>query len=117
MDRVGDDDLKGQSWKYLNRFPSTKSLAKARERIRDLTATRMGGLPIGLVVTRLNRFLIGWSNYFGSGYPRQAFRDINCFVDGRLTQHLQRRSQRSLKPPKGMSWYDFIHKRLKVVQL
>ena len=68
-------------------------------------------------MTRLNRLLIGWSNYFGSGYPRKAYREINRFVEQRLTRHLQRRSQRSLKPPKGMSWYDFIHHRLKVVQL
>ncbi len=112
-----DRDLKGRRWKYLNRFPSQKSLAKARERIRELTATRMGGLPIGLVVTRLNRYLTGWSHYFGTGYPRPAYREINRFVEQRLTQHLQRRSQRSLKPPKGMSWYAFIHQRLKVVQL
>ena len=63
-----DDDLKGQRWKYLNRFPSKKSLARARETIRELTATRLGGLPIGLVVRRLNRCLTGWSNYFGTRY-------------------------------------------------
>jgi len=112
-----DRDLHGREWKYLNRFPSPKSLAKVRERIRELTGTNLGGLPIGLVVARLNRFLIGWSNYFSTGYPRQAYRTINRFVERRLTRHLQRRSQRSLKPPKGMSWYTFIHQRLKVIQL
>jgi len=112
-----DDDLKGQRWKYLNRFPSKKSLTKARETIRELTAKRLGGLPISLVVRRLNRFLIGWSNYFGTGYPRQAFRTINQFVLQRLQRHLKRRSQRSLQPPKGMSWYHFTYARLGVVQL
>jgi len=112
-----DDDLKGRPCKYLNRFPSKKSLARARESIRELTATRLGGLPIGLVVRRLNRFLIGWSNYFGTGYPRKAFRAINQFVQQRLRRHLQRRSQRSLQPPKDMSWYHFIYDRLGVVQL
>lgn len=112
-----DDDLKGRPWKYLNRFPSKKSLMRAREAIRELTATRLGGLPIGLVVRRLNRFLIGWSNYFGTGYPRQAFRTLNQFVQERLRRHLKRRSQRSLRPPKEMSWYHFIYDRLGVVQL
>jgi RNA-directed DNA polymerase len=112
-----DDDLKGRRRNYLNRFPSKKSLTKARETIRELTATRLGGLPIGLVVRRLNRFLIGWSNYFGTGYPRKAFRAINQFVWHRLQHHLKRRSQRSLQPPKGMSWYHFIYVRLGVVQL
>jgi len=40
---------------------------KAREAIHALTATQLGGLPIGLVVRRLNQFLIGWSNYFARG--------------------------------------------------
>lgn len=112
-----DDDLKGRRWKYLNRFPAKKSLAKARETIRQLTATRLGGLPIGLVVKRLNRFLIGWSNYFGTGYPRQAFRAINQFVLLRMMRHLKRRSQRSLKPPENMSWMAFIYQRLGVMRL
>ena len=112
-----DESLYGRGPKYLNRFPSKKSLAKARERIRELTATRLGGLPIGLVVTRLNRFLIGWSNYFGKGYPRQAFRAINAHVQLRMWHHLRRRSQRSLKPPGDMSWSTFIYERLGVIQL
>lgn len=112
-----DRDLKGQGGKYLNRFPAKKSLAKARDAIRALTAKRLGGLPIGLIVARLNRFLIGWSNYFGTGYPRKAFRSINQFVLFRVRKHLRRRSQRSLRPPEGMSWYHFIYGRLGVVQL
>lgn len=112
-----DNDLHGRDWKYLNRFPAKKSLAKARDAIRELTAKRLGGLPVQVVVRRLNRFLIGWSNYFRSGYPRQAFRAINQFVQQRLRKHLMRRSQRPLQPPQGMSWYEYIYGRLGVVQL
>jgi len=112
-----DRDLQGRNWKYLNRMPAKKSLAKARDVIRELTDRRWGGVPIGLVVKRLNRFLIGWSNYFGTGYPRKAFRTINQFVLFRVRKHLRRRSQRSLQPPQGMSWYYFIYDRLGVVQL
>ncbi|MFV2070931.1 MAG: group II intron reverse transcriptase/maturase, partial [Pirellulales bacterium] len=112
-----DESLYGRGPKYLNRFPSKKSLAAARETIRELTAPRLGGLPIGLVVRRLNQFLVGWSNYFGRGYPRRAFRAINAYVQLRMWRHLRRRSQRSLKPPEGMNWYTFIHERLGVIQL
>jgi RNA-directed DNA polymerase len=112
-----DESLYGRGPKYVNRFPSKKSLAAAREQIRELTATRLGGLPIGLVVRRLNQYLIGWSNYFGLGYPRLAFRAINDYVQLRMWRHLRRRSQRSLKPPEGMSWYAFIYERLGVFQL
>lgn len=112
-----DESLYGRGPKYLNRFPSKKSLASARETIRELTATRLGGLPIGLVVRRLNQYLIGWSNYFGRGYPRQAFRTINAYVQLRVGRHLRRRNQRSLKPPEGMSWFSFIYERLGVIRL
>jgi RNA-directed DNA polymerase len=112
-----DHDLHGRKRKYLNRFPAKKSLAKARVRIRELTASRRGGLPIGAVVGQLNRFLIGWANYFGTGYPRRAFRAINRYVYLRMQWHLQRRSQRSLKPPPGTNWYALIYQRLGVVQL
>ncbi len=112
-----DRSLYGRGPRYLNRTPSKQSLAKARETIRAYTAPCLGGLPIGIVVARLNRFLIGWSNYFRTGYPRKAFRAINQFVQEQLVRHLKRRSQRSLKPPKGMSWHTFIYTRLGVVQL
>jgi RNA-directed DNA polymerase len=112
-----DHDVQGRGWKYLNRFPSKKAMAKARDAIRALTAKRLGGVPIGLVVARLNRFLIGWSRYFGTGYPRRAFRAINEFVLFRVRKHLMRRSQRSLQPPREMSWYHFVYGRLGVVQL
>ncbi len=112
-----DESLYGRGPKYLNRFPSKKSLASAREAIRELTATRRGGLPIGVVVYQLNRYLIGWSNYFARGYPRLAFRTINAYVQMRMWRHLRRRSQRSLKPPEGMRWPTFITQRLEVVQL
>jgi len=112
-----DESLYGRGPKYLNRFPSKKSLSKAREEIRALTSTRQGGLPIGVVVRRLNQFLVGWSNYFARGYPRQAFRDINAYVQLRMWRHLRRRSQRSLKPPEGMNWTTFTYKRLGVIRL
>lgn len=112
-----DADLKGRRRRYLNRFPAKKSLAKAREAIRALTASRWGFLPVPVVVQRLNRFLIGWSNYFGTGYPRQAFRSINQFVQLRMRQFLMRRSQRPFLPPKGMSWYQFIYAHWGVIQL
>lgn len=112
-----DASLYGRGPKYLNRFPAKKSLAKARDQIRELTASRRCGLPIGVVVRQLNQYLVGWSNYFCRGYPRQVFRAINQFVQLRLMRHLKRRSQRSLQPPKDMSWNAFFYQRLGVVRL
>ena len=73
--------------------------------------------PIGEVVERLNRYLIGWSNYFGTGYPSKTFVLLNAHVQKRLVQFLGRLSQRPFKPPEGMSWYKFIYEKLKVCRL
>ena len=112
-----DKDLHGRECRYLNRIPSKKALAKARDEIRELTSSRWGCLPIDVVVGRLNLYLRGWSNYFQTGYPQEAFRKINAFVQLRMVRFLQRRSQRPFKPPKEMSWYAFLYQKLGVYQL
>jgi hypothetical protein len=48
-------------------------------------------------------------NYFGKGYPRDAFRQINAFVQERLTRHLKRRSQRPFRVSGATSWYAQLH--------
>jgi RNA-directed DNA polymerase len=100
-----DLDLKGRGHCYLNVFPSKKALAKERERLRSMTATRYCFLPIPALIHRLNRHLRSWAGYFQFGYPRVAFRAINHYVRLRLKRHLKRRSQRRYRPPKGVSLY------------
>lgn len=103
-----DRDLKGRAKKYLNVFPAAKSVAKEREKLRELTASSQSHTPLPQLVERLNRQLRGWANYFSYGYPRGAWWEIDWFVRGRLIRHLQRRSQRPYRPPKGIGWYEHI---------
>ena len=112
-----DQDLHGRKQRYWNQIPSKKSLKKARERIHELTSGRWCCLPIDEVVRRLNLYLRGWSNYFGKGYPRQAFRSINTHVQSRMIQFLKRQRQRPFRPPEGMNWYELIYKEWGVYQL
>jgi RNA-directed DNA polymerase len=112
-----DKDLRGRNFRYWNRIPSKESLRKARLRIHELTSGRWCCLPIDEVVRRLNMYLRSWSNYFGKGYPRMAFRSINYYVLSRMIQYLRRQSQRPFRPPAGTSWYDLIYKELGVYQL
>jgi RNA-directed DNA polymerase len=97
-----DRDLRGRDHRYLNVFPSKKSLARLRERIRGLTDSSRSCVPIPQVITEINQVLRGWANYFRPGYPRMAFRSVNWFVAARLYRHLQRRSQRPFRPPEGV---------------
>jgi len=100
-----DADLKGRGFRYLNMFPSKKALARERARLRELTSPRMCFKPIPVLIEELNEHLRGWANYFGRGYPRRAYREINAYVRQRLYCHLSRRSQRPWRPPKGTTFY------------
>ena len=60
--------------------------------------------PIPTLIRALNRHLRGWANYFCFGYPTSAYCEIDRYVQGRLIQHLQRRSQRPYRPPQGEAW-------------
>ena len=94
-----------------------EAMRETRASIHELTSGRWCCLPMDEVVHRLNQFLVGWSNDFGRGYPRCAFRSLNAFVQMRMIQFLGRLSQRPFKPPEGMSWYHLIYEVLKVKQL
>ena len=95
----------GRDRRYLNVFPSTKALARERQKLRTMTSTQVCYVPIPVLVGRLNRHLAGWANSFSFGSPRVALRHINHYVRERLVSHLRRRSQRPYRPPEGKSFY------------
>jgi RNA-directed DNA polymerase len=99
------NDLYGRGRRYVRVCPSEKSLARERERLRELTSPCLNYKSFEQVVGGLNRHLEGWANYFRFGHPRVAFRKVNWFVNCRLTRHLAHRSQRKYRPPAGMSVY------------
>ena len=103
-------DLKGRPWRYLNLFPSKKSLEKEREKIRELTGPKQCFKPVSYLIEELNEHLAGWKNYFQVGYCRRDFRKINYFVQCRMIRHLHRRSQRGYKLPNGISAYAYLNK-------
>ena len=100
-----DRDRLGRTYRYLNLFPSEKSMARERATLREMTGFRVCYKPIPKLIEDLNEHLRGWSNYYKLGYPRKAFREINWYMRGRLCCHLARRSQRPWKPPKGSTYY------------
>jgi RNA-directed DNA polymerase len=100
-----DRDRNGGNWRYLNLCPSSKSMQRERDKLRELTGPDRCFLPIPALVAQINVHLRGWGNYFGLGYPRKAFRQINRFVQERLERHLKRRSQRPFRVTGGTSWY------------
>ena len=105
-----DRDLHGRARRYLNVFPSRKSLAKERAQLRQMTDARMSFKPLPILITDVNQHLRGWANYFSFGYPQMAYRQINAFIRDRLSRHLRRRSQRPFCPPHGVSVYEHLQR-------
>jgi RNA-directed DNA polymerase len=101
-------DRLGRPHRYLNLEPSEASLARARDRMRQMTGPVMCFMPAPDLVKALNRFLKGWQVYFKLGYPRRAFRLLNCFVRQRVIRHLRRRSQRPFRCSEGTTWYQHL---------
>lgn len=105
-----DRDLKGRAKRFLNVFPSKKAVQREREKLHEMTNSHQCFKPIPALIGELNRHLKGWANYFSFGYPTGAYWEIDWFVRGRLIRHLQRRSQRPYRPPKGEAWYTHLQR-------
>jgi len=105
-----DRDLQGRPKRYLNLCPSRRSLQRERDKLREMTGPDRCFVPVCALIAQINTHLRGWSNYFKKGYPRQAFRHINAFVQRRLIGHLKRRSQRPYRPRGEVTWYAHLHR-------
>lgn len=105
-----DLDLYGRRQRYWNLVPSRKAMDREREALRELIGPHQSHTPIPELIERVNRQMRGWSNYFGLGHPKMAFRRINDFVGYRMTRHLQRRSQRGWRPREGVSLHAHFRK-------
>ena len=103
-----DRDRKGRERKYLNVFPSKKAVQREREKLHEMTNSHQCFKPIPVLIGELNRHLRGWTNYFCFGYPRSVYCELDRYVQGRLIQHLQRRSQRPYRPPQTESWWGHL---------
>lgn len=100
-----DRDRYGSNRRYLNVFPSKKSVQKERDKLRELTDYHHCFLPLPAMIQAINRQTTGWKAYFNFGYPRKAFRDITYYIDRRLESHAKRRSQRAMKLHGGDTYY------------
>lgn len=97
-------DRNGRDKTYLNLEPSPKAVQRERDKLREMTGHEQCVKPIRVLIGQINRQMHGWGLYFGQGYPRKAFREVNYYVRERLRRHLKRRSQRSYRRT-AESWY------------
>jgi RNA-directed DNA polymerase len=75
-----DRDLRGKPYRYLNIFPSRRSIQKEKGKLKELTSSRNCFVPVSSLIEATNKNLKGWANYFRFGYPRKEFRKINSYT-------------------------------------
>jgi len=70
--------------RYIRRRPSKKSCQNLRDRIREELHHWSTWRDTGEVVTRVNRIVRGWGNYFHSDHSTEVFRSMNHWLGNRL---------------------------------
>jgi RNA-directed DNA polymerase len=103
--------MSGKIWKerrvvrfYLHRWPSQRSMKRARAKIKALTARSQVGQQLEDVIERLNSFLRGWGNYFRSGNAAHKFVAVDRYVTWRLKRLLIKKRGRNLRTGQAQTW-------------
>ena len=89
---------------YLHRWPSLRSMKRARARIKALTDRRMVGMELKPLIERLNLFLRGWGNYFRTGNSADKFVSLDRHVVWRLKRLLLKKHGRNLRAGQAGRW-------------
>jgi RNA-directed DNA polymerase len=89
---------------YLHRWPSQRSMKRARARVRDLTGRSRVGMELQDVIGDLNRFLRGWGNYFRTGNAANKFDSLDRHVAWRLKRLLIKKRGRNLHAGQADRW-------------
>ena len=89
---------------YLHRWPSVRSMKRARAKVKAFTGRSQVGQELKVVVGRLNLFLRGWGNYFRTGNAAQKFRGLDRYVAWRLHRLLVKKRGRNLRAGQANRW-------------
>ena len=103
--------MSGKQWEqrriiryYLHRWPSVRSMKRARARVKALTGRSQVGMELRAVIKRLNLFLRGWGNYFRTGNAGNKFVSMDRYVWWRLRRLLIKKRGRNLRPGQASRW-------------
>lgn len=89
---------------YLHRWPSARSMKRARARVKALTGRSRVGIELEDLIKALNLFLRGWGNYFRTGNAAQRFRQLDRHVAWRLKRLLIKKRGRNLRAGQAGRW-------------
>jgi group II intron reverse transcriptase/maturase len=95
----------GKAVYFLNRWPSTRSMKRLRERVHELTDRSWNGAKdVRELIARINPILRGWGQYFRTGNAARKFNQADEYVWQRLRSFLVRRAGRSLHAGQADNW-------------
>jgi hypothetical protein len=89
---------------FLNRWPSTKSMKRIRQRVKQLTPKSRCHEDPRAIIGELNPVLRGWGQYFRTGNATQKFCEIDQYVAWRLKRMRIHRKGCHLKPGESRQW-------------
>ncbi len=89
---------------YLHRWPSQRSMKRARTRVRVLTSRSRVGADLNETIAGLNSFLRGWGNYFRTGNASDKFTELDRYVAWRLKRLLIKKRGRNLRAGQADRW-------------
>jgi len=89
---------------YLHRWPSQRSMTRARQRVEALTSRKSVGRELKDVIGDLNLFLRGWGNYFRTGNASDKFVQMDRHVVWRLKRLLIKKRGRNLRAGQAGRW-------------
>ena len=89
---------------YLQRWPSVRSMKRARAKITAMTDRSQVGQELPVVIGRLNQFLRGWGNYFRTGNASIKFCEIDKYVWRRLFRLQVKKRGRNLRAGQADRW-------------
>jgi RNA-directed DNA polymerase len=96
---------RGKRCYFLQRWPSTRSMKRVRQRVKELTDRRWNGVrDVRVLIRHLNPVLRGWGEYFRTGNASIKFQDIDRHVERRLRRFLIRRVGRNLHAGRVDGW-------------
>ena len=102
--------MSGRLWErgirryYLHRWPSQRSMKRARAKIKALTGRNRCHQDIREIIKMINPILRGWGNYFRTGNAAVKFNALDRYVVSRLRSLLVKRYGRNLHAGRANAW-------------
>ncbi len=103
--------MSGREWErkrivryYLHRWPSKRSMQRARAKVKALTSRSRVGVRLPETIKALNLFLRGWGGYFRTGNAADRFVEMDRYVAWRLKRLLLKQRGRNLRPGQAKRW-------------